>query len=76
MQKKRLTLYRRKAEPEHVTKICDLKAELEAKREEGFSESADTEEEMTMNLLTVNFSNKLNIKMLKTCQFRQVFLHF
>ena len=34
-----------KAEPEHVTKICDLKAELEAKREEGFAESADTEED-------------------------------
>ena len=35
----------KKAEPEHVTKICDLKAELEAKREEGFAESADTEED-------------------------------
>lgn len=33
-----------KAEPEHITNICDLKAELEAKREEGFAESADTEE--------------------------------
>lgn len=33
-----------KAEPEHLTNICDLKAELEAKREEGFSESADSDE--------------------------------
>ena len=33
-----------KAEPEHITNICDLKAELEAKREEGFSEPADTDE--------------------------------
>ena len=27
-----------------ITNICDLKAELEAKREEGFSESADSDE--------------------------------
>ena len=32
-----------KADPEHLTNICDLKAELEAKREEGFSESADSD---------------------------------
>lgn len=32
------------AEPEHITNICDLKAELDAKREESFSESTDAEE--------------------------------
>lgn len=38
------TVAEENAEPEHITNICDLKAELEAKREEGFTESADTEE--------------------------------
>lgn len=38
------TVAEEKAEPEHITNICDLKAELEAKREEGFTESDDTEE--------------------------------
>ena len=38
------TVAEENAEPEHITTICDLKAELEAKREEGFTESADTEE--------------------------------
>lgn len=33
-----------KAEPEHITNICDLKAELEAKREEGFAQPSDTDE--------------------------------
>lgn len=33
-----------KADSENLTNICDLKAELEAKREEGFSESADSDE--------------------------------
>lgn len=39
------TVAEENAEPEHITNICDLKAELEAKREEGFAESADTEED-------------------------------
>ena len=38
------TVAEENAEPEHITNICDLKAELEAKREEDFTESADTEE--------------------------------
>lgn len=38
------TVAEENAEPEHIANICDLKAELEAKREEGFTESADTEE--------------------------------
>lgn len=38
------TVAEENADPEHITNICDLKAELEAKREEGFTESADTEE--------------------------------
>ena len=38
------TVAEENAELEHITNICDLKAELEAKREEGFTESADTEE--------------------------------
>lgn len=38
------TVAEENAAPEHITNICDLKAELEAKREEGFTESADTEE--------------------------------
>lgn len=33
-----------KSVPEHITNICDLKAELEAKREEGFAQPSDTEE--------------------------------
>lgn len=33
-----------KSAPEHITNICDLKAELEAKREEGFAQPSDTEE--------------------------------
>ena len=37
-------LLKKRTEPEHLTNICDLKAELEAKREEGFSESADSDE--------------------------------
>lgn len=32
------------AEPEHITNICDLKAELDARREESFSEPTDAEE--------------------------------
>lgn len=38
------TVAEENADPEHITNICDLKAELEAKREEGFTEAADTEE--------------------------------
>lgn len=38
------TVAEENSDPEHITNICDLKAELEAKREEDFTESADTEE--------------------------------
>ena len=51
-----------KAEPEHLTNICDLKAELEAKREEGFSESADSDEADDGEAPTVNFSDNLILK--------------
>ncbi len=44
VEEKAETAPEEKAEPEHITNICDLKAELEAKREEGFSEPADTDE--------------------------------
>lgn len=38
------TVSEEKSAPEHITNICDLKAELEAKREEGFAQPSDTEE--------------------------------
>lgn len=44
VEEKAETVAEDNAEPEHITNICDLKAELDAKREESFSEPTDAEE--------------------------------